>query len=250
MSKPLHLNQIIALDKTIKPRVHSTTSELYKKLQKVDLFNGQNREYKPLNDDDKEVLPAESNKVQCTVAENLLQTKKSLADLWDITARREYVNTKATANIVVDDNIILSSVPVGTLLFLEKQLIDLKTTFEHIPTLTLNDDWNFDEKSSLYKTGTIQTHRSKKTPKVIVKFPATTEHPAQTEIFMEDNIVGYWQATKLSGAMSVSDKQKLLVKVEKLINAVKVAREEANSTKEDKVAEISSALFSYIGLGD
>jgi hypothetical protein len=247
MSKLLHLSQIIALDKTIKARMHSNTSDLYKKLQKSDLFVGQNREYHPLDDDDKELIPTETKKVQHTVADILKATQKSLTEFWDISVRREHANTKAFADVVVDEIIILEKMPVGMLLFLEKQLIDLKTTFQHIPVLDPSEDWDLDKNNNLFRTKELRTHRTKKTPRVIIKYDATEHHPAQTEIFNEDNIVGYYHVTKLSGAMRPVDKENLMGKIEKLINAVKIAREEANSFKEEKVNQVSLAIFGYLG---
>lgn len=250
MKKSLLLSQIIAADKTIKPRVNTTTTDLYHKLKKADLFAGLKREYKPLDDADKEILPPESKKVQFTVAEIIEANQKALAEFWDITARREHVNTRAFADVVIDGQTILTKVPVGLLLFLEKQLIDLKTQLANIPTLDLTEDWELDEHSGLYRTHENKTHRTKKTPKVIVKHAPTEHHPAQTELFMEDNIVGYWHATKTSGAMPPVQKAALVTKFDKLIVAVKLARESANSTKEDEVYEISSALFHYMNSDD
>lgn len=60
-------------------------------------------------------------------------------------------------------------------------------------------------------------------------FPATEQHPAQTQLITEDVFVGTWSTIKISGAISHNDKQKLLDRVEELIIAVKSAREEANA---------------------
>ena len=55
------------------------------------------------------------------------------------------------------------------------------------------------------------------------------EHPAQTQLITEDVIAGSWLTIKYSGAMSAPRKKQLLARIEKLSNAVKFAREQANA---------------------
>lgn len=59
-------------------------------------------------------------------------------------------------------------------------------------------------------------------------YPATTEHPAQTQLITEDEVVGTWQQIKMSGAFTVEAKKALLARIQKLADAVKTAREQAN----------------------
>src|SRR5262249_20331527 len=93
-----------------------------------------------------------------------------------------------------------------------------------------------DDISRLYKTETRKNARHKKVPKVIVKAEATKEHPAQTEIVMDDELQGYWNLVEYSGGLEESRRQELLGRVDELKKAVKDARDEANSSKEDEVS--------------
>ena len=110
--------------------------------------------------------------------------------------------------------------------------------------MDINEDWKPDVNSNLYKTEPIETHRTKKVPKVLIRYEATDKHPAQTEVYNEDVIIGYWNTEKLSGAIPIPDKEKLLKKVEKLIKAVKMARETANSIEVEK--KHINSIFKYL----
>ena len=104
-----------------------------------------------------------------------------------------------------------------------------------MPTLDPSYDWTKDVNSDLYKTDSIKTARTKKTTKALLLAPATDKHPAQTDKITEDVIVGYWKATKLSGALPLPRKEELLTKIDRLRDAVKMAREEANNAEVVKV---------------
>ena len=240
------LNQIIAIEKGIKARVHSEVSELYKLVQKPDLFNGFVKQYQK-KDEESEDLPPEKKKVVCNTNETLNKLKDSLIELCDITARKEVTNQAASADVVVDGQTILPQVPVTYLLFLEKQLTDMRTFIGSLPELSSDEDWQIDPNSNLYKTDAIQTHRTKKVNKPIVLYQATDKHPAQTQLITEDVLVGYWQTVKQSGAAAKPVKQNLLDNVEKLLNAVKEAREAANNIDEKEIGgSFGEAIFKYL----
>ena len=88
-------------------------------------------------------------------------------------------------------------------------------------------------------TPAVQTVRTKKIPRNHVKAEATKEHPAQVEGFYEDVAQGFWSTIKFSGALPAQRVNELLSRVEKLQQAVKFAREEANGleVEQQKVGE-------------
>lgn len=106
------LNQIIAIEKGIKSRVHSEISELYKIIQKAELFNGFSKTYQK-KDEESESLPSENKRVQYFVNEVLRSVERSISELFDVTARKDYSNCNAVANIVIEEVIILKDVPVS-----------------------------------------------------------------------------------------------------------------------------------------
>src|SRR5205085_5692244 len=98
-----------------------------------------------------------------------------------------------------------------------------------LPTLDASETWAFDASADCFATEPVQTVRTKKIPRNHVKAEATDKHPAQVEVYYEDVTVGYWRTIKFSGALPTKRVNELLERVEKLQQAVKFAREEANS---------------------
>jgi hypothetical protein len=239
------LNQIIAIEKGIKARVYGDITEINKTIQKQELFNGFAKEYRK-KDEDGEELPSEKKRVQFTVIDHLRNVARLSTELFDITARKDFTNCVATAEVVVDGETIITAAPVTFLLFLEKQLTDLRTLVGNLPVLDEGETWAYDGNSGLYKTEPSQTHRTKKVQKPIVLYPATVEHAAQTQLISEDVIAGFWHLVKHSGALPKPDKQDLAQRVEKLLQAVKQAREQANSVDEVPVPKIGEAVFTYL----
>lgn len=238
------LNQVIAIEKSVKSRVYSELTELHKSSQKAEPFNGFVKTYRK-KDEEGEDYPAERKKVQ-VIADALLERAATiLTELFDVTASKDFANCHARADVEVDGQILVPNAPVSYLLFLEKQLNDLRTFIDKLPELDEADDWSKDENSGLFKTTPIPTHRTKKVQRAIVLYEATKEHPAQTQLITEDVIVGYWDTIKHSGALPVPRKKVLLERVEKLAKAVKFAREKANSADAEE-QKIGKKLFTFL----
>ncbi len=238
------LNQVIAIEKSVKSRVYSELTELHKSSQKAEPFNGFVKTYRK-KDEEGEDYPAERKKVQ-VIADALLDRAASiLTELFDVTASKDFANCHARADVEVDGQVLVPNAPVSYLLFLEKQLNDLRTFIDKLPELDEADDWSKDENSGLFKTTPIPTHRTKKVQRAIVLYEATKEHPAQTQLITEDVIVGYWDTIKHSGALPVPRKKVLLERVEKLAKAVKFAREKANSADAEE-QKIGKKLFTFL----
>lgn len=239
------LNQIIAIEKGIKSSAYGALTELNKAAQKPDLFNGFSKTYRK-KDEDGEELPPEGKRVQYTSGEVLRAAERALTDLVDVTARKDWTNCVAKADVVVDGKTLIASAPVSFLLFMEKQLTDLRTLVGNLPVLDVAEDWKSDPNSGLYRTEPTETHRTKKMQKPIVLYAATTEHPAQTQLITEDVIAGWWVLTRQSGAMPKPEKQKLQDRIDKLIQAIKQAREAANMFDETDAPAIGAPVFGYL----
>jgi hypothetical protein len=239
------LNQIIAIEKSIKAKSYSEISELHKAIQKPELFNGFSKNYQK-KDEAGEDLPSESKRVQYTTDDVLRTLNRKTVELLNVTARKDYTNCSAKASVVVEGKTLITDAPVSYLLFLEKQLNDLHTFISCLPVLDPNEEWGKDANSGLFKSKEIVTHRTKKVVRPIVKYDATPEHPAQTDLITEDVIAGYWHQIKQSGAMGRPDKEKILARVEKLSYAIKQAREEANSCSEVPVENIGENILTYV----
>lgn len=238
------LNQIIAVEKGVKTQSTRTLTDLYRSLTKAPLFSGISRTYQP-RDDEGDRLPAESTKVQLTVDRVLDGVRESLSRLFDVTATKDWGNFSVSADVIVDDQVLLPSVPIPYLLFLEKQLTDLHTVVRDIPVLDQSEDWDWNDRVEAYASKPVQTVRTKKVPRNHVRAAATDKHPAQVDVFNEDVLVGYWTTVKFSGNWSRKQVNDLLSRLEKLQTAVKFAREEANS-KEVADVKVSDNIFDYL----
>lgn len=238
------LNQIIAIEKSVKSRSLRELTDSHKTLQKLNLLTGLARTYRS-RDDEGEQYPPESIRVQVRSDEIIVQTVDILSKLFDVTATKDWANGTARADVIVDDETILEQVPVTYLLFLEKQLTDLHTFIKNLPVLDPAEVWAFDEATDAWATEPVQTTKTKKIPRNHLKAEATKEHPAQVEVYYEDVIIGHWQTIKYSGAMPATRVAQLVERVRKLQEAVKFAREEAN-TLEVEEQSVGERIFDFI----
>ncbi|MCO5969721.1 hypothetical protein NDW01_15055 [Actinoallomurus sp. WRP6H-15] len=238
------LNQIIAVEKGIKSGTLRDLTDAHHGLQKQALLSGISRTYQP-KDEEGEQLPPESTRVQVKADEVLRRTAEIMTRLFDVTATKDWANCEARADVTVDGQTLLRDVPVTYLLFLEKQLTDLHTFVKKLPALDAAETWAFDDSADAWRTEPVRTIRTKKVPRNHVKAEATDKHPAQVEVYYEDVAVGYWTTVKFSGALPARRINELLERVEKLQQAVKFAREEANGT-EVTDRRVGDVVFRYL----
>jgi len=240
------LHQVLAIEKGIKTRVQRRFSDEYKSVQKPDLFNGLAKNYKA-KDEDGDKFPPERKKVQKVAAELLREVSKLLSELFDVTAQKDFANCQARADVVIEGRSepLLRNVPVTFLLFLEKQLKDLQNFVAKVPVLDPSEDWSHDANSNLFKTAATETTKTKKLQRPVVLHPPTKEHPAQTQLITEDVIIGSWETVKQSGALPAPQRAELLERIEQLSQAVKFAREAANSVEAERQV-IGRAVFGFL----
>jgi hypothetical protein len=241
---PAKLNQIIAIEKGTKSRSLQELTEAHHALQKPALLSGISRTYRP-KDEEGEQLPSESTKVQIKAEDIIRDTVESLTRLFEVVATKDWANCKAKADVVVDGKKLLSDVPATYLLFLEKQLVDVHTFIKKLPVLDASETWTFDPSADCWATEPVQTVKTKKIPRNHVKAEATDKHPAQVEVYYEDITVGYWRTVKFSGALPARRVNELLARLEKLQEAVKFAREEANNMDVEDI-KTGAAIFNYL----
>jgi len=240
------LNQIIAIEKGIKSGTYAKITEIHNRT-KPEMYNGFEKRYEKI-DEASEDLPPDRKHIEITAQDVLTQVRKLTSELMQVTARKDWTNCVAKANIVVDGQAVLHDVPVTYLLFLEKQLTDLQTLITKMPVLDPAERWESDPASGLFRSAEpTRTHRTKKVQEAIVKYPATVEHPAQTELITKDVLAGHWVTTKFSGAMQKPRKEAIVERVNKLLQAVKQAREAANGADEvDGIPDVGDAVFNYV----
>ncbi len=226
--KPLKLNQVLAIEKTVKKQAQETLTVAYQNLSKPALFTGMDRVYTP-KDDEGDKLPSEKVTVQTCVQDLITSVEQDLVNMFDTIAQKDLGNCSARADVVVRGETVLKDVPAVTLLFLEKQLTDLQTFISKIPVLDSAHEWSLDASTQkTYRSSPVTTNKTKKVMKNHVKAEATDKHPAQVETFNEDVNVGTWTTVHTSGATTLSRREQMLTRARELAAAVKVARESAN----------------------
>ncbi len=237
------LNQIIAVVQGKKSRAQKLLTEAHRGWNR-EAISGIAKTYRPKAEDG-DPLPAESKKIYLNVPTKIRETMEQVASFFDVVLTQENGNTQARGSIEIDGQEFLADMPITTLLFLEKQLIDLRTFVANLPTLPPDRDWKFVRNRDCYATEPIDTVRSQKRPKVIVKYDATKEHPAHTELFAEDVTVGTWTTTYMSSAIPARQQAQMAARIDDLQDAVKAAREAANSLEVDQV-KFGRQILSYI----
>lgn len=240
------LNAVLATEKGIKTRIYAEFTEIHKASMKSDLFEGFHKTYQPREEDDPNAaLPPQSKRVQLVAVDLIRQVGTKLTELFDISATRDWTNCKAKADLVVDGKVLIEQVPATHLLFLDKQMSDLLKFLTEMVELDPSVDWKLDDAIGYYKADPVATHRTEKKQRAIVLYAATPEHPAQTQLITEDQIVGHWQTIRYSGAIARTTKQRLLDRTRKLAAAVKEALERANMVEVEE-KKVGDAVFGYL----
>lgn len=238
------LNQLIALRKGVNSNAAAQTIQLARVVQKPALLTGIARSYRRINDLDPD-LPSESTRVQVHAGHVLLELRDVLIRQFDVVAAVDWTNRVATADVVVDGQVLIPAVPVPYLLFLEKQLGEVRQFVTALPTLDPAERWSYDSVAAAWAAGPTTTTRTRKVMRNHVLAEASPQHPAQVTTYTEDEIAGYWDTMKFSGALPADRKAELLARTGELTAAVKFAREEANMAEAVDLKP-ASALFAWL----
>jgi len=238
------LHQVLAASKAVTTPAEAEVTNLFRIAQQQDLFNGLSRNYEP-NKEDGEQLPSESKKVQCQADGILKSLAEQKTKVWDLRATVDLANTTAKADVIIDGVVLIKDAPTPLLLYLEKQVKDLKTFVEKMVILDTTAEWSEDPSTGLWKTEPVKTAKTAKVEEPLIIAQATDKHPAQAKTVIKDTITGYWTLVKSSGALSVPKRTRLLQRIETLYVAIKTAREEANSTDAES-KKIGDKIFNYL----
>ena len=245
--KTLHMAQVIAIETDVKQRAKPAITKLHRATEKAELYEGSSATYEPVHEDE-ETFPPKNVKVRMVAEDTLKEMAELFVEFIDWTATKDIGNCVETAraDVVVDGVKLVDQAPVHLLLFLERQVKDLRKAIAVIPTLSESEDWVYDEALGYHKTREpVRTHKTKTKKVGIVLHPPTKEHPAQTQLIDDTRTVGYWVGRKFSGALPAPRKKALMERANKLLQAVKIARGEANRSKA-VIQNIGAGLFDFV----
>jgi hypothetical protein len=240
----MKLHQLLAVAQAAKKSYADTRTESYQTAQRKGAFKGISRTYSPREEGGVQ-YPSESTLVQNTVRSVVQEFIAGSVDYEGIVRGIDEANALARADVVVNGETILRSVPVAHLLFLEKQVItNLITFIESLPTLDPDRTWTYDSNRGCYVSDTKETLKTRKVPNVLVMYEATENHPAQVKEVTTDVVEGTWSTIDLSGGIPIAVKRSMLQRAEAFKKAVILAREEANALEAE--ARPSEALYNFI----
>lgn len=240
----MKLHQLLPIIQKVKASTAKAKTALYHQVQKRDLFDGLSRTYTP-RDDEGYVYPSEAKPIQAQTSDLIAQFVEVNRELFDECASQDWTNAGAKADLEVDGMVLLSDVPVTYLLFLEKQVEDLKTFVTALPTQDITEEWSYDSARDCYASAPKLTTKTKKITKPVVLYEATAQHPAQVKESSEDVVEGTWTAIKFTAALPPSEIRQILLRVQKLEKAIIKAREAANQTDAQK-KEVADAILNFV----
>lgn len=196
------------------------------------------------NDEDGEQLPPDEKIVQDTAPNVLSQLVGYYVPYMDAVATKDFGNVAASADVVLDGKVVIEAAPVPFLLFVEKMLGEWRGYINAMPQRDRAKRWVRQE-GMVWETAPVTQNRSIKEKVPVEVSKATKEHPAQVLVTERAVFVGTYQTTHTSGAYSQEEKEKLLLRVDTLLGAVRRAREQANTTEID-AKEVAKYLFNNI----
>lgn len=244
----MKLHELLAISDPLKTQANKTLADLSKTFHdKRHLFESKILQFTSSVEGIPSGVESQSD-IQSTVAKEIDWISQHLAKAFDSDYQISCANTEAKADIVLDNGtVFMTGVPATALLELEKNIAKIHGLVNTIPTLDPAKGFTVDEQNNgLFVARPVTKLRTKKVNDVLVKYPATVEHPAQTELVVKDIPTGTITEQEWSGLITPSRKSELLAKVETISRAVRQARARANEQEVDKTKKIGEPILHFI----
>lgn len=189
----------------------------------------------------------EEKKLVTTVDAKLVYALEPVARLYDALLQKEEANQRAKTDLVIDGVTIGTDLPATFLLGLETRLKTVQQLVLATPTLDPSMIWNEDlaAGAGVYRSTPQGTKRTEKDTQFKVLAAATDKHPAQIEKWTVDVPVAKIETTHVSGMWTPARKSEVLARIDKMLNAVKKARQMAN-TVETQNLQVGKQIMDYI----
>lgn len=257
MAKKSKLHELLAVEGDLKGVFDSILDETANTFEKkADLFMGHVRSHEWLVEGEHEEFPDEHKHMAETVMGKLKYQAKSIVRYFDALLQKESTNQLAKADVVIDGETIMTDVPATFLLGMESRLKTVREVYLKIPTLPPKHKWekDLDKGENVYSmVHPEEKFRTEKEFKVQVLYPhyfpkegeKGESLPAQIDKVSETKNVGLYTKHVWSGMITPAEKSEMLDRIDKLMRAVKKARQRANSTEVEKVT-MAKKMFDYI----
>lgn len=243
------LHELLAVDSNLKVQADKTRTELRKTFtDKRHLFTEKKIVSTPLQEGAQQQIEVQSE-IQTTVSKELEWFGGHLAKSIDVSYQIGVANQQAVADVVLEGGVVLlKAVPATVLLELEKRVKDAMDLIQAVPTLDPAKGFTPDEArgKGLFRARDINKVRTQKIQKPLVLFPATPEHPAQTQLVSVDEPVAKVEEQEWSSCITVAAKADLYDRAESVLRAIRTARARANDTSVDQNLKIGATLTKAI----
>jgi len=216
-------------------------------VKKADHFRGHSKTVAFFESSREGENTVEEKQMVSTVADKLEHAFKSVGRHYDALLQLEEANGRAKADLVIDGTTIMKDVPATFLLGMETRLKAVRQLILSIPTLEMSIKWSPDPTlgDGVYRSDPTVAMKTEKVLKSRILVEPTKEHPAQVEKWNEDTPVARIETTHTSSMITPHEKSAMLIKCDKMISAVKKARQRAN-TVDVKDMSIAKEIFGYI----
>ena len=242
------LYELIAVKTSLRSQATKTLGDLSNTFEKKrHHFTAKVKTFTPMGEN-ADAKVEEQLDLQTTVPKELQWVEEYLVKAIDSSHQVNMGNTAAFADIVLDDGtVIASKVPACTLLELEGTIEEIRKFCDKIPTLDPAQGFVPcpERGDGVYIARPVEKTRTLKQNRVIVLYPHSDKHPAQTQLIAEDLPVGLIREQEWSSMLTIAGKGALLDRVEQLSRAVKKARSRANESEVDTGNRIGSALLDF-----
>ncbi len=244
------LFEVLVVEGQLKTQAQVIRNDLRATFEKKrHLFEEKRKTFQPI-DEGAGLVVEEQSDIQSTVMSEL----RWLANAWlkalDTSYQVAEGNTRARANIVLDDGtVLLEDVPATALLELEKRAAEIQEVVASVPTLDPAKGFrpDADKGKNIYRARDVTKSRTKKVQRHIVVVPPTTEHPAQVAVVNEDIVTGAIQEQEWSGLIMPAHKAQMLERTEELRRSIKAALHRANAVELDAtVKPCGQKMFDYV----
>ncbi len=241
------LHELLAVHTALENQATKVRSELTDTFSKKrHLFEEKRVTFTPTGEGNS--ITESQSDIQSSVDDELEWITNHLVKALDASHQIAEANTMARADIVLeDDTVLVKDVPATALLELEKRVAEIQALIVAVPTLDPAKGFTLDaNRKNIFVAREVRKQRTRKEKKVFIKYEATKEHPAQTELLDQDVVVGTIQEQEWSGLITPAQKADLIDRVEILARAVRRARSRANDVEINSTKKIGAKLLSYV----
>ena len=240
------ISQLIAVVGGVSAEADTRLAALANSARNEAVMDGHEKTYEPLDEDSGVQLPPKFQKVRLTASTVLQRAAAVLTHKWDTGRTLDQANSNAYASVTVGGAELLADVPVGHLLYLEKELAVLQALVDGLPVLKQTKDWSTEgAEPGQHRSAAVKTTSTDKVFFNHRRGNGTANFQEQVDVLTRDEVVGYWTTVDFSGALSPRRKATLLNRVSELRDAVKMAREEANASQVEDVKE-GQVIFDWL----